>query len=198
MTSATHRGESGKSQERRPLIVIVSGPGGAGKGTLVDVLLRRDESLWLSRSWTTREQRVGESDDAYVFVTREEFERHIDDEGFLEWTEFLGNYYGSPTPTPGDQHDIVLEIELHGAQQVKKRHPEALLVFVQPPSRDEQRRRLQERGDAEHHVRERLKKAEDEERLASVLADVIVVNDDLERAVQEVLDFIRAARVNAR
>ncbi len=198
MTSATHRGEPGNSLERQPLIVIVSGPGGAGKGTLVDLLLRRDESLWLSRSWTTRAQRVGESDDAYVFVTREQFERHIDEEGFLEWTEFLGNYYGSPIPTPGEQHDIVLEIELHGAQQVKKRHPEALLVFVQPPSRDEQRRRLQERGDAEHHVRERLKKAEDEERLASVLADVIVVNDDLDRAVQEVLDFIRAARVSAR
>lgn len=198
MTSAAHPKESDRSPQRQPLIVIVSGPGGAGKGTLVDVLLRRDDSLWLSRSWTTRAQRVGESNDAYVFVTREQFEQHIDDNGFLEWTEFLGNYYGSPIPTPGDEHDIVLEIELHGAQQVKERHPEALLVFVQPPSREEQRRRLQERGDAEHHVRERLKKAEDEERLASVLADVIVVNDDLERAVQEVLNFIRAARASAR
>ena len=198
MTSAAHPKESDHSPKRQPLIVIVSGPGGAGKGTLVDVLLRRDDSLWLSRSWTTRAQRVGESNDAYVFVTREQFEQHIDDDGFLEWTEFLGNYYGSPIPTPGDEHDIVLEIELHGAQQVKERHPEALLVFVQPPSREEQRRRLQERGDAEHHVRERLKKAEDEERLASVLADVIVVNDDLERAVQEVLNFIRAARASAR
>jgi guanylate kinase len=198
MTTTTHRHDSGNANARQPLIVIVSGPGGAGKGTLVDLLLRRDNNLWLSRSWTTRTQRVSEADDAYVFVTREEFEQHIDDDGFLEWTEFLGNYYGSPIPTPGDEHDIVLEIELHGAQQVKKRHPEALLVFVQPPSREEQRRRLQERGDAEHHVRERLQKAEDEERLASVLADVIVVNDDLERAVQEVLDFIRAARVVAR
>jgi guanylate kinase len=71
-------------------------------------------------------------------------------------------------------------------------------VFVQPPSREEQRRRLQERGDAEHHVRERLQKAEDEERLASLLADVIIVNDDLERAVQELLEFIRAARASAR
>jgi guanylate kinase len=71
-------------------------------------------------------------------------------------------------------------------------------VFVQPPSREEQRRRLQGRGDAEHHVQERLQKAEDEERLASVLADLIVVNDDLERAAEEVLDFIRAARPSAR
>lgn len=198
MTATGQHRNSKTSSERQPLIVIVSGPGGAGKGTLVDVLLRRDDSLWLSRSWTTRTQRVGESDNAYVFVTREQFEQHIDNQGFLEWTEFLGNYYGSPIPTPGDEHDIVLEIELHGAQQVKERHPEALLVFVQPPSREEQRRRLQVRGDAEHHVQERLQKAEDEERLASSLADVIVVNDDLERAVQEVLDFIRAARVSAR
>jgi guanylate kinase len=198
MATVSHKEPSDGADVRRPLIVIVSGPGGAGKGTLVDVLLRRDHSLWLSRSWTTRTQRVGESDDAYVFVTREKFESHIDKGGFLEWTEFLGNYYGSPIPTAGDEHDIVLEIELHGAQQVKERHPEALLVFVQPPSREEQRRRLQERGDAEHHVRERLQKAEDEERLASLLADVIIVNDDLERAVQELLEFIRAARASAR
>jgi guanylate kinase len=198
MTATGRRQGVHAANERQPLIVIVSGPGGAGKGTLVDLLLRRDASLWLSRSWTTRAQRVGEPDDAYVFVTRQQFEQHIDDQGFLEWTEFLGNYYGSPIPTPGDQHDIVLEIELHGAQQVKERHPEALLVFVQPPSREEQRRRLQGRGDAEHHVQERLQKAEDEERLASVLADLIVVNDDLERAAEEVLDFIRAARPSAR
>jgi guanylate kinase len=183
---------------RNPLIIIVSGPGGAGKGTLVDMLLKRDDCLWLSRSWTTRAQRVGEADDAYVFVTRDQFEDHVDNGGFLEWTEFLGNYYGSPMPTPGDKHDIVLEIELHGAQQVKERHPEALLVFVQPPSRDEQRRRLQARGDAEHHVKERLQKAEDEEALAPLLADVIVVNDDLNRAVEEVLFFIRAARATGR
>ena len=184
--------------QRQPLIVIVSGPGGAGKGTLVDLLLTRDDKLWLSRSWTTRAQRVGESDDAYVFVSRDKFEEHIQNNGFLEWTEFLGNYYGSPIPTPGDEHDIVLEIELHGAQQVKERHPEAMLVFVQPPSREEQRRRLQGRGDAEHHVRERLQKAEDEERLAAVLADVIVVNDDLNRAVDEVLRVIRGARGQTR
>lgn len=181
-------------KSRQPLIVIVSGPGGAGKGTLVDALLKRDDKLWLSRSWTTRDQRVGEPDDAYVFVAREQFEEHIQNNGFLEWTEFLGNLYGSPIPTPGDEHDIVLEIELHGAQQVKERHPEAMLVFVQPPSREEQRRRLQGRGDAEHHVRERLQKAEDEERLAATLADVIVVNDDLDRAVDEVLRVIRGAR----
>ena len=91
-----------------PIIVIVSGPGGAGKGTIVDELIRRDGTLWLSRSWTTRTQRVGEPDDAYVFATREDFESRIAQGGFLEWTEFLGNLYGSPMPNVSDGVDIVL------------------------------------------------------------------------------------------
>ena len=177
-----------------PLIIVVSGPGGAGKGTIVDELVVRDEQLWLSRSWTTRRQREGEPDDAYVFVDRDTFISHVNRGGFLEWTEFLGNLYGSPVPAPKDGHDIVLEIELHGAQQVKTRHPEALLVFVQPPSRDEQRRRLQGRGDPDHHVVERLQKAEDEERLGAELADLVVINDDIDRVVGELLTFIGVAR----
>lgn len=181
-----------------PLIVIVSGPGGAGKGTIVDNLIDGDDSLWLSRSWTTRPQRDGEADDAYVFVTREDFQRRIDSGGFLEWTEFLGNLYGSPTPQVDGNVDVVLEIELHGAQQVKMRHPEAILVFVQPPSREEQQRRLLGRGDPEDHVEKRLKKAEDEERLGAELADVIIVNDDLERAVGEIRAIIGAARAARR
>lgn len=180
---------------RVPIIVIVSGPGGAGKGTIVEALIQRDAALWLSRSWTTRVRREGESPDAYVFVTRPEFEQHIVENGFLEWTEFLGNLYGSPKPSIDSGFDIVLEIELHGAQQVKKSHPEAILVFVRPPSRQEQQRRLQGRGDPEHHVVERLRKAEDEEREGAVLADVVVINDDFERAVTEIQGIIGAARV---
>jgi guanylate kinase len=177
-----------------PIIVVVSGPGGAGKGTLVDELLTLDSKLWLSRSWTTRAQREGEADDAYVFVDRPTFEAKIAAGEFLEYTEFLGNLYGSPLPAPGGHADIVLEIELHGAQQVKAKHPEALLVFVQPPSREEQRRRLEGRGDPDHHVVQRLKKAEDEERLGAELADIIIVNDNLDRAVGELEAFIGAAR----
>lgn len=180
------------------LIVIVSGPGGAGKGTIVQSLIQRDPTLWLSRSWTTRHQREGESDDAYVFVKRVEFEERIAAGGFLEWTEFLGNLYGSPMPNVDEGHDIVLEIELNGAQQVKSNHPEAILVFVRPPSREEQQRRLQGRGDPEHHVVERLKKAEDEEREGAEIADMVVVNDDLDRAVGEIEAIIRAARARRR
>lgn len=180
------------------LIVIVSGPGGAGKGTLVEELIARDRSLWLSRSWTTRQQRDGEPDDAYVFVDRAAFEERIAAGGFLEWTEFLGNLYGSPMPRVDSGKDVVLEIELHGAQQVKQSHPDAILVFVRPPSREEQQRRLQGRGDPEHHVRERLRKAEDEEREGAKVADVVVVNDDLERAVREIEAIIGAARAARR
>lgn len=177
-----------------PIIIIVSGPGGAGKGTIVSTLVERDPQLWLSRSWTTRAQREGESDHAYVFVSRADFEQRIAEGGFLEWTEFLGNLYGSPLPSVDIGQDIVLEIELHGAQQVKVQHPEAILVFVQPPSRDEQQRRLQGRGDSPEHVVERLRKAEEEERLGAEQADVVVVNDDLERAVGEIEGIIGAAR----
>lgn len=177
-----------------PLIIIISGPGGAGKGTIVDAALSADARLWLSRSWTTRPRRDGEAEDAYVFVTREVFEDHRRRGGFLESTEFLGNLYGSPEPEPDDGHDIVLEIELHGARQVKAKHPEALLVFVQPPSREEQQRRLTGRGDPDRHVEERLRKADEEEREGVELADLVVVNDDLTRAVGELLAFIRAAR----
>ena len=182
----------------KALIIVVSGPGGAGKGTIVQSLIERDSQLWLSRSWTTRTQREGESDDAYVFVTRDQFEERIAGHGFLEWTEFLGNFYGSPVPNVEDGRDIVLEIELHGAQQVKATRPDAILVFVRPPSREEQQRRLQGRGDPEHHVVERLKKAEDEERQGAEIADVVVINDDLERAVGEIEGIIRAARGLAR
>ncbi len=176
------------------MIIVVSGPGGVGKGTIVDALVQRDDALWLSRSWTTREQRPSEADDAYVFTDSESFEQRIAAGGFLEWTEFLGNYYGTPTPDPGDDRDLVLEIEVDGAQQVKRMSPDALLIFVLPPSRAEQERRLRGRGDVDHKVLARLKKAEEEEPIGRELADHVVVNDDLETTIEEMLEIVRAAR----
>mgnify|MGYP001814005795 FL=1 len=176
------------------MIIVVSGPGGVGKGTIVDALVKRDPQLWLSRSWTTRERRPSESEDAYVFTTSEEFERRISEGGFLEWTEFLGNYYGTPTPDAGDDRDLVLEIEVDGAQQVKRITPDAMLIFVLPPSRDEQERRLRGRGDQDHKVLARLKKAEEEEPIGRALADHVVVNDDLDDTIDEMLGIIARAR----
>jgi guanylate kinase len=179
---------------RQPLIIVVSGPGGVGKGTIVDALVERDPRLWLSRSWTTRAQRPGEPDSAYVFTTRDEFERRIAEGGFLEWTEFLGNYYGTPLPEPTEGADVVLEIEVDGARQVKAIHPDALLLFVLPPTRAEQERRLRGRGDEPDTVVSRLRKAEDEEPVGIALADHVVVNDDLDATVTQMLKLINQAR----
>ena len=179
------------------LIIVVSGPGGVGKGTIVDALVRRDPNLWLSRSWTTRERRSGEDQDAYVFVSAPAFEERISSGGFLEWTEFLGNYYGTPRPERSDQPgepDIVLEIELDGAQQVKQQYPEAILIFVLPPSRDEQERRLRGRGDPDDKVHARLRKAEKEEPIGRQLADYVVINDEFERTVDEMVDIVNRER----
>ena len=175
----------------------MSGPGGVGKGTIVDELVRRDPQLWLSRSWTTRPQRVGESDDAYVFTTAAEFERRITAGGFVEWTEFLGNYYGTPRPDHLDDAggpDIVFEIEVDGAQQVKSQYPEAVLIFVVPPSREEQERRLRGRGDPGDKVLARLRKAEQEEPVGRAIADYVVVNDVLGRTVDEMAAIVERER----
>ena len=172
----------------------MSGPGGVGKGTIVNALVERDPKLWLSRSWTTRGQRPGESDTAYVFTDRDAFESRIEAGGFLEWTNFLGNYYGTPMPEPRPGHDTVLEIEVDGARQVKAVHPDAVLIFVLPPSRAEQERRLRGRGDPDHKVEQRVRKAEEEEPVGRALADHIVVNDDLARTVDEMLEIIEHHR----
>lgn len=179
------------------LIIVVSGPGGVGKGTIVDALVRRDPNLWLSRSWTTRDRRDGERQDAYEFVSSEQFEAHISRGGFLEWTEFLGNYYGTPRPErldDPDAPDIVLEIELDGAQQVKQQYPQAVLIFVLPPSREEQERRLRGRGDPDDKIHARLRKAEKEEPIGREQADYLVVNDEFERTLDEILDIVNHER----
>ena len=178
------------------MILVVSGAGGVGKGTIVDELAARDDRLWLSRSWTPRDRRPSESVDAYHFVDTETFEKRIADGGFLEWTEFLGHYYGTPTPEVEAGRDLVLEIELDGAQQVKKLAPDACLVFVMPPSREEQERRLRKRGDRDDKVLARLRKAEIEEPIGHAISDHVIVNDDLDRTVEELLSIVRARRAD--
>jgi guanylate kinase len=129
-----------------------------------------------------------------VFTDHATFERHIEEGGFLEWTSFLGNYYGTPRPDVTSQRDVVLEIEVDGARQVKSVHPEAVLIFVLPPSREEQQRRLRGRGDPEDKVDQRLQKALDEEPVGLAIANHVVVNDDLERTVDEMMEIIRQHR----
>lgn len=180
-----------------PLVFVVVGPGGVGKGTLIRQLLARDDQLWLSRSWTTRPQRPGESEDAYNFVTREAFLANIEAGGFLEWAQVLDDLYGTPVPSPAAGKDLVLEIDVQGARQVLELAPDALCVLVVAPSPDEQTARLRARGDSEDHVRRRLALGEREVAEAHEIADEIVVNDDLESAVDRLAAIIDAARAGA-
>ena len=154
--------------------------------------------LWLSRSWTTRPRRPSETDDAYVFVTRADFEARVAAGGFLEWAEFLDNLYGTPTADPPPGHDVLLEIDVAGARQVLEAKPDATVVLLVPPSSAVQRERLVARGDDEDHVRRHLVKGEEETRVGHALAGGnVVVNDEVDEAVAQVgaiVERTRAAR----
>ena len=174
------------------MIVVISGPGGVGKGTLVTRFLERNPRFWLSRSWTTRAQRPGEPDDAYVFVSAEEFQQRIDADGFVEWAPFLDYRQGTPKLPADTGGDVLLEIDTQGAAQIKALHPDAILIFVDAPSRDEQRRRLEGRGEAPERIRERLALADAEVQRARELGMHFLTNDDLEQAVRDVEALVGA------
>jgi guanylate kinase len=179
---------------------VLAGTSGAGKGTIGKLLLQREPALQWSVSWATRPARPGEVDGRdYWFRTREEFERLRDAGGFLESFDVYGDLKGTPREpierwlAAGD--DVLLEIDVQGALKVKQALPEALLVFVKTPSRDEQRRRLTERGhDDPAAIERRLAEAAAEEQVAAEHFDRIVVNDDLERAVGEVAGILAGRR----
>jgi len=176
------------------VIFIVSGPGGVGKGTIVREVVDADPSLWLSRSWTTRERRPGEPADAYKFVSEDRFRDHVDSGGFLEWVEFLGARYGSPVPHPPPDKDLLLEIELKGAQSVRAVHPDAIVILVVPPSLEIQRQRLRVRGDNEQRIQERIDTGQKEMAIGESIADEIVINDDLTAAVEKLAGIVAKYR----
>jgi guanylate kinase len=176
------------------VIIVVCGPGGVGKGTVVARLVAEDPQLWLSRSWTTRPQRPGERDDAYNYVDRKTFEDQIAAGGFLEYAEFLGNLYGTPWPDPESANDVVLEIDVQGAGQVLDRDPDALFILLEPPSPEVQAERLRGRGDPPEQAEKRIAVAQAELAEGRRLGATRIVNDDLDRTVVEVQRLIAAAR----
>lgn len=159
--------------------------------------MERDPSLWLSRSWTTRPRRPSERPDAYTYVERDVFDAKVAQGGFLEWAEFLGHRYGTPVPEPDPGQDVLLEIDLQGALQVKEKFPDAVLVLLLPPSAEIQKGRLLGRGDGEKEAERRLAKGREEELQGRVVTPYVVVNDDLERAVSEVAGILDIHRTGA-
>ena len=177
---------------------MLFGPGGAGKGTIADRLVAQVPDLWLSRSWTTRGRRPGEPEDAYVFVDREAFEAHAEADGFFEWAQFLGNLYGTPMPNPPAGSDVLLEIDLQGARQVRDRRPDATLILLKPPSPAVQAERLRARGDDEAHIAKRLREGAEEERIGMTIADAVVTNLDVPQATDHVAGIVERYRAAAR
>jgi len=188
---------------RRGILLVLAGTSGAGKGTVGARLLEDDPHLHWSVSWTTRARRAGETQDVdYHFTSREEFERLRDAGGFLEWFDVYGDLKGTPKQFVLDElaagHDVLLEIDVQGALRVKDQVPEALLVFVKAPSREEQRRRLVGRaavsGEPVESIERRLARAADEERIGDERFDRVVTNDDVERATAEVAAILAVRR----
>jgi guanylate kinase len=176
------------------MIIVISGPGGVGKGTVVRQLMADQPELRLSRSWTTRDLRPGEDPESYTFVSEDEFRAAIDAGGFLEWDHHFLAYYGSPVPDPNDPADLVLEIDVNGAKQIFEQRPDALFIFIDTPSLDTQRERLIGRGDTNEQVERRMAAGEAERGLAADLPYTHVINGDVARAATEIAALIESHR----
>ncbi len=180
------------------ILIVLSGFSGSGKGTLMKRLMAEYNNYALSISMTTRMPRPGDVDGKdYFFVTKEDFQKTIAQEGLLEYAEYCGNFYGTPKAYVEEQlkagKDVILEIEVQGALQIKKKFSQTLLLFVTPPSADVLKERLTGRGtETEEVILKRMKRAA-EEAESMELYDHIIVNDDLEESVKFLHNVIQSA-----
>lgn len=183
----------------RGILFVMSGPSGTGKGTVCEALLEREKELHLSVSATTRERRKGEVEGkTYYYVSKEEFEKMIKNEDMLEYAVYNGNYYGTPKSSVSELLDagknVLLEIEPQGALQVKKMFPEAVMIFLIPPSMAELKQRLITRGrESADEIRNRLNAAKWELEQAYKYT-TLIVNDNLEQCVLDVSKYIQLKR----
>ena len=178
-------------------LIIITGPSGVGKGTVVKELLERNKDIWLSISATTRNPRVGEKDGLnYYFISEERFKDMIDKKQFLEWAQFAGNYYGTPLSTVNEKIEkgfvVLLEIEVEGVKQIKEKFPEALSIFLLPPSKAELEKRIRNRGtEKEEAINRRLSRA-NYEIASSNQFDFVLTNHDVDETVKEVFKIIKS------
>ena len=183
----------------RGILFVLSGPSGTGKGTVCNEIMMREDKLTISVSSTTREKRVGETDgETYNYVSKDDFLGMIDRDEMLEYAIYNGNYYGTPKKTVEelllDGKDVMLEIEPQGALQVKKLFPEAVLLFLVPPSMAELKNRLITRGrESAEEIEQRITNAKWELEQADKYT-VLIENDDIEDCVCDVLDYIESKR----
>ena len=188
--------EGDASMKKQGILLIISGPSGSGKGTIVGQLCEKNDFA-LSISATTRKPREKEEHGVhYFFHTREEFEQMRDRKELLEWAEFCGNYYGTPRKYVTEQlmqgKNVILEIEVQGALQVKKIYPEGVLVFMVPPNLEELGRRLTNRGTEDKEtINMRLRRALEEMELVEEY-DYLVINDTVDQATEDILTIVEA------
>jgi guanylate kinase len=187
------------SKGRKPLIIIVSAPSGSGKTTIVKGLLGKMRGIKRSVSFTTREPRQDEQSGVdYVFVSREEFKKKIEDGSLLEWEENFGEYYGTSRGQVEEAmrggEDVILSIDVKGAKTVKKIFPQSISIFIMPPSMEELSSRLKKRKTEEdNQVSMRLKESQTEI-ASSDEYEYLIVNDDLDKAIEELREIIESAR----
>lgn len=183
---------------RKGIIIVISGFSGAGKGTLMKALTSRYDNYALSISATTRDPRPGEENGReYFFLSNEEFEKLINENGLIEHAGYVDHYYGTPRKFVEDKlnagKDVILEIEIQGALQIKEQYKDAVLLFVMPPSAKELKRRLKGRGtETDEVIAQRLNRAK-EEAVGIENYDYIVINDNLDECVENLHGIISAA-----
>ena len=184
-------------QQRKGKIIVISGPSGVGKSTVCSQVVNQLDNVYRSVSVTTRPMAKGELDGKdYWFATKEQFRQRIEKGLFLEYAEVFGNFYGTPKDKTEQAllqgKNVILEIDVQGGRQVKDLYPDAVLIFILPPNKDELTKRISDRGrEKTDIVKRRLEKADAEIEAGRKYYQFLVVNDDLEKTVTDVLQIIQ-------
>ena len=177
-------------------LIIITGPSGVGKGTVVKEILSKNKNIWLSISATTREPRAGEKEGVnYYFLNQEKFKEMIEEKLFLEWAQFAENYYGTPLSSVNEKIKkgltVLLEIEVEGAKQIKEKFPESLSIFLLPPNKEELERRIRNRGtEKEEAIKQRLLRA-NYEISASNQFDFALINHNVNETAKRIIKLVQ-------